>query len=93
MPTFVQFLCINNFLSALDFECSDDCLLKSTSLANCKTPYRNKLCCSNPFKGESASGCPAFSPLKELEQHNNLFQYGALQVKSIWASSHLNIQS
>ena len=44
-------------------------------------------------KKRSISGRSAQSPLKKLEQHNNLFQYGALQMKSIWESGHLNIQN
>ena len=32
-------------------------------------------------------------PLKELEENSDLFQYGGLQVKLCWESSHLKTQN
>ena len=45
------------------------------------------------FPESTSLGRFAFSPLKELEPHCNLFQYGYVQVQLNWESRHLDIQN
>ena len=70
--------------SHLDFQRSDGSFPKSISLAQ-RAILKEVvvLCCVRS----------ALSLSKELEQHNDLLQCGALQVKSIRGSSHLNTKN
>ena len=78
-------LCTDNIFCRLDFQCSDGCFPKLTPIAK---RHIEMSCCV--VQGLSEERVP--SDL-EAEQHNNSFQYGALLLKSIWASSHPNIEN
>ena len=67
---------ISSFVSILDVQKA--AWPKSTSLA--QRHIEISCCVVQAHSKERVRS----DPLKEFEQHNNLYQYGALQVKSIW---------
>ena len=73
-------------LSQVDFTCKakhhieiSSCVIKLLQMGEGEAMARRRE--ERKTSSLSLSGCSALCPLKALEQHNNLFQYGALLCK------------